>query len=76
MYGCIGLLLILNFTDLPLCIDTEDITMSPAVTDVTYSIVPGDAKTTVRVDSLNMVSAAEIHSSIPMLTVISLTLQL
>lgn len=75
MYGCIGLLIILNFTELPLCIDTEDITMSPAVTDVTYSIVPGDTET-VRVDSLNMVSAAEIHSSIPVLTVISLTLLL
>lgn len=61
--------------ELPLCIDTEDITMSPAVTDVTYSIVTGDTKT-VRVDSLNMVSAAEIHSSIPVLTVISLTLLL
>lgn len=75
MYDCIGLLIILNFTELPLCIDTEDITMSPAVTDVTYSIVTGDTKT-VRVDSLNMVSAAEIHSSIPVLTVISLTLLL
>lgn len=62
--------------ELPLCIDTEDITMSPAVTDVTYSIVLGDTKTTVWVDSLNMVSAAEIHSSIPVLTVILLTLLL
>lgn len=75
MYDCIGLLIILNFTELPLCIDTEDITMSPAVTDVTYWIVTGDTKT-VRVDSLNVISAEEIHSSIPMLTVISLTLQL
>lgn len=58
--------------ELPLCIDTEDITMSPAVLDVTYSIVPGDTET-IWVDSLNMVSAAEIHSSIPMLTVILLT---
>lgn len=32
--------MILHFTELPLCIDTEDITMSPAVTDVTYSIYP------------------------------------
>lgn len=76
MYDCISLFMILHFTELPLCIETEDITMSPAVTDVTYSNVPGDAKTTVRVDSLNVISAAEIHSSIPMLTVISLTLQL
>lgn len=74
MYDCIGLLIILHFTELPLCIDTEDIIMSPAVTDVTYSIVPGDAKTTVRVYSLNVISAAEIHSSIPVLTVISLSL--
>uniref|UniRef100_A0A8W8JQ15 Uncharacterized protein n=1 Tax=Magallana gigas TaxID=29159 RepID=A0A8W8JQ15_MAGGI len=61
--------------ELPLCKDTEDITMSPAVTDVTYSIVTGDTKT-VRVDSLNGISAAEIHSSIPMVTVISFMLQL
>lgn len=59
--------------DLPLCKDTEDI--PPAVTYLPYSIVPGEAKT-VRVDSLNMTSAAEIHSSIPVLTVISLTLLL
>lgn len=75
MYDCIGLFVILHFTELPLCKDTEDITMSPAVTDVTYWIVTGDTKT-VRVDSLNVISAEEIHSSIPMLTVISLTLQL
>lgn len=75
MYDCIGLFMILHFTELPLCIDTEDIIMSPAVTDVTYSIVTGDTET-VRSDSLNMVSAAEIHSSIPVLTVISLTLLL
>lgn len=57
-----------------MCIDTEDITMPPAVTDVTYSIVTGDAKT-VRAKSLDGLSAAEIHSSIPLLTVISLSLQ-
>lgn len=73
MYDCIGLTMILHFTDLPLCKDTEDI--PPAVTYLPYSIVPGEAKT-VRVDSLNMTSAAEIHSSIPVLTVISLTLLL
>lgn len=72
---CIGLFIISHFTGLPLCMDTEDTTMSPTVTDITYSIVTGDTKT-VRVDSLNMISAAEIHSSIPVLTVISLTLQL
>lgn len=76
MFDCIGLFMILHFIELPLCFDTEDITMSPAVTDVTYSIVFGDTKTTVWVDSLKMVSAAEIHSSIPVLTVISLTLLL
>lgn len=75
MYDCISLFIILHFTELPLCKDTEDITMSPAVTDVTYSIVTGDTKT-VRVDSLNGISAAEIHSSIPMVTVISFMLQL
>lgn len=75
MYDCISLFMILHFTELPLCMDTEDITMSPAVTDVTYSIVTGDTKT-VRVDSLNVTSAEDIHSSIPMLTVFSLRLQL
>lgn len=59
---------------LPMCIDTEDITMPPAVTDVNYSIVTGDAKT-VRAKSLDGLSAAEIHPSIPLLTVISLSLQ-
>lgn len=63
------------FTGLPLCEDTEDITVPPVVTDVPYSIVPIDAKS-VRVKSRNVMSAAEIHSSIPVLTVISLTLQL
>eukprot|EP00105_Crassostrea_gigas_P012775 XP_011428880.1 PREDICTED: uncharacterized protein LOC105329359 [Crassostrea gigas] len=60
---------------LPLCEDTEDITVPPVVTDVPYSIVPTNAKS-VRVKSRNVMSAAEIHSSIPVLTVISLTLQL
>lgn len=59
------------FTGLPLCEDTEDITVSPVVT----SIVPTESKS-VRVKSRNVMSAAEIHSSIPVLTVISLTLQL
>lgn len=63
------------FTGLPLCEDTEDITVPPVVTDVPYSIVPTDAKS-VRVKSRNVMSVAEIHSSIPVLTVISLTLQL
>lgn len=63
------------FTGLPSCEDTEDITVPPVVTDVPYSIVPTDAKS-VRVKSRNVMSAAEIHSSIPVLTVISLTLQL
>lgn len=67
--------MIFYFTGLPLCEDTEDITVPPVVTDVPYSIVPTDAKS-VRVKSRNVMSAAEIHSSIPVLTVISLTLQL
>lgn len=58
-----------------MCEDTEDITVPPVVTDVPYSIVPTDAKS-VRVKSRNVMSVAEIHSSIPVLTVISLTLQL
>lgn len=58
-----------------MCKDTEDITISTAVTDFPYSIVPEDANT-VRAKSLNVISAAEIHSSITVLTVISLTLQL
>lgn len=75
MYDCIGLFMILRFTGLPLCIDTEDITMSPAVTDVTYSIVLGDTKT-VGAKSRNVISSAEMHSSISVLTEISQTLQL
>lgn len=67
--------MIFYFTGLPLCEDTEDITVPPVVTDVPYSIVPTNAKS-VRVKSRNVMSAAEIHSSIPVLTVISLTLQL
>lgn len=59
------------FTGLPLCEDTEDITVSPVVT----SIVPTESKS-VRVKSRNVMSAAEILTSIPVLTVISLTLQL
>uniref|UniRef100_A0A8W8JUS8 EGF-like domain-containing protein n=1 Tax=Magallana gigas TaxID=29159 RepID=A0A8W8JUS8_MAGGI len=58
--------------ELPLCKDTEDITVQPVVNDVSYWVVPKDA-TTVRVGSP---SAAEIHISIPLLTVILLTLQL
>lgn len=64
---------VVHFTGLPLCKKTEDITVSPAVTDVSYSIVPEDAKTA---ESLNDISAAEMHSSIPVLTMISLTLLL
>lgn len=67
-------LYVVHLTGLPMCIDTEDITMPPAVTDVNYSIVTGDAKT-VRAKSLDGLSAAEIHPSIPLLTVISLSLQ-
>lgn len=61
--------------ELLLCEDTEDITESPAVTDVSYWIVPEDP-TTVRVDSINMISTAEIHLSTHVLIVILLTLQL
>uniref|UniRef100_A0A8W8JTD7 Uncharacterized protein n=1 Tax=Magallana gigas TaxID=29159 RepID=A0A8W8JTD7_MAGGI len=60
---------------LPLCKDTEDITVPPVVTDVPYSIVPTDAKM-VRSKSRNVNSAAEVHSYIPVLIMISLTLQL
>lgn len=63
--------MIFYFTGLPLCEDTEDITVSPVVT----SIVPTESKS-VRVKSRNVMSAAEILTSIPVLTVISLTLQL
>lgn len=72
MYDNSVLVLILHFTELPLCKDTEDITVQPVVNDVSYWVVPKDA-TTVRVGSP---SAAEIHISIPLLTVILLTLQL
>lgn len=61
--------------ELPLCEDTEDITVSLAVTDVPYSIDPEDEKTR-QAKSLNVISAAEIHSCIPLLTVILLSLQL
>lgn len=60
---------------LPMCEDTEDNPVSPAVTNVPYLIVPRDAKK-VRAKSLNVNSAAEMHSSISVLTVISLTLLL
>lgn len=63
--------MIFYFTGLPLCEDTEDITVSPVVT----SIVPTESKS-VRVKSRNVMSAAEILTSIPVLTVISLTIQL
>lgn len=66
---------VVHFTGLPLCKNTEDITVSPAVADVSYSIVPEDAKT-VQAESLIVTSAAEIHLSIPVLTMISLALQL
>lgn len=49
--------------------------MPPVVTDVPYSIVPTDAKM-VRAKSRYVNAAAEIHSYIPVLTVISLMLQL
>uniref|UniRef100_K1QRR9 EGF-like domain-containing protein n=1 Tax=Magallana gigas TaxID=29159 RepID=K1QRR9_MAGGI len=48
--------------ELLLCEDTEDITESLAVTDVPYWIVPEDP-TTVRGDSINMISTAGIHLS-------------
>lgn len=67
--------MIFYFTGLPLCKDTEDITVPPVVTDVPYSIVPTDAKM-VRAKSRYVNAAAEIHSYIPVLTVISLMLQL
>lgn len=60
---------------LPLCEDTEDITVSISVTDVPYSNGPEDEKTR-QAKSLNVISAAEIHSCIPLLTVILLSLQL
>lgn len=63
------------FTGLPLCKDIEDITVPPVVTDVPYSIFPTDAKM-VRSKSRNVNSAAEVHSYIPVLIMISLTLQL
>lgn len=66
---------ILHFTNLPFCKDTEDITVSHAFTDVPSWIAPKDA-TTVRVDSPTVISAEEIHSTIPVLTGISLKLQL
>lgn len=67
--------MIVYFTELPLCEDTEDITVSTAVTDVPYSIVPKDAET-IRAKPLNVISAAEMHSSVSVLTVISLMLRL
>lgn len=69
------MVLILHFTELPLCKDTEDITVPPVVTYVSYWIVPKDA-TTARVGSPSVISAADMYSSIPVLTVILLTLQL
>lgn len=67
--------MILKFTDLPFCINTEEITTSPTVTDVTYLIVPKDAKTD-QAESLNMISVANMHSSILLMIAISLTIQL
>lgn len=61
--------------DLPFCINTEEITTSPTVTDVTYLIVPKDAKTD-QAESLNMISVANMHSSILLMIAISLTIQL
>lgn len=60
---------------LPLCEDTEDITVSLSVTDVPYSNGPEDEKTR-QAKALNVMSAAEIHSCIPLLNVILLSLQL
>lgn len=68
MYDNSVLVFILHFTELPLCKDTEDITVQPVANDVSYWVVPKDA-TTVRVGS-------PIHISIPLLTVILLTLQM
>lgn len=59
--------------ELPICNDTEVITVSPAANDVPYSIDLEDEKTS-QAKSRNVNSAAEIHSSIPLLTVINVTI--
>lgn len=61
--------------ELSLCIDSEDTTVSLVVTDVPYLIVPEDSRT-VEIDISYSTSAAKMHASISVLTMISLTLQL
>lgn len=61
--------------DLSLCIDTDDSAVSPAFTEVPYSIVPEDEQIG-EIELGYSTSAAKMHASIPVLTMISLTLQL